>query len=67
MSARWTITRKLTVVSKLVNNGYNKEMEMEVLQKYPDLSQEELHSWVDRYHRHGRKGLLLKNLRTVRQ
>lgn len=51
---RWVPSRKEAVIESIARGEVT---EQQVLQRYPDLSIEELQSWQQHYHRRGRKGL----------
>lgn len=51
---RWVASRKEAVLDSLARGTVS---EAEVLQRYPDMTIEELRGWEKVYHRHGRKGL----------
>jgi hypothetical protein len=60
--ARWTAPRKAQVV-EWINSG--RLTFSEALHRY-DLSSEELQAWLDRYERHGQRGLRTTKLQVVR-
>lgn len=59
---RWTPGRKADVVARILAGGMTFAQALEQF----DLSEEELQGWIDREQKHGRRGLRVSALQTLR-